>query len=297
MKSIMYHYIRNYNKEFPYHNYLEKKIYKKQIKNFSKLGIASNKEEIYSYNKKYILTFDDGYKDHLWVAKELKKNNCIGLFFISSLPYKKNELLDVHKTHLIIGKVGGTLALKELKKYLNKKKNNSFLNTNEKRKYKAAYVKHQDGRNKKEFKKIMNYYGDIKIKNKILNYLLKVFDIDIKAKDYYLSKNEIKYMSDIGMIIGSHTVSHALLSRLSYKEQYKEISENKDFIENLTKKKCDTFCYPYGGKISYNSNTIKILKKLKFKLAYTVKYKDISKKDFLNKPLELPRYDCNQFFS
>ena len=46
MKSIMYHYIRNYNKEFPYHNYLEKKIYKKtKLKNFSKLGIASNKEQ------------------------------------------------------------------------------------------------------------------------------------------------------------------------------------------------------------------------------------------------------------
>ena len=126
MKSIMYHYIRNYNKEFPYHNYLEKKIYKKQIKNFSKLGIASNKEEIYSYNKKYVLTFDDGFKDHLWVAEELKKNYCIGLFFISSLPYKNNELLDVHKTHLIIGKVGGALALNELKKYLNKKKYNFF---------------------------------------------------------------------------------------------------------------------------------------------------------------------------
>ena len=291
MKTIMYHYIRNYNKEFPYYNYLEKKIYKEQIKNFSKLGIASNKEEIYSYNKKYVFTFDDGYKDHLWAAEELKKNNYIGLFFISCLPYKKNELLNVHKSHLIISKVGGRIALNELKKYLNKKKYNFSFSANEKRKYKNVYKTHLDGKDKIKFKKFINYYFNQKIRNKILNYLLKVFDINIKVKNYYLSKKEIKYMSDIGMIIGSHTVSHTLLSRLSYKEQYKEISENKSFIENLTKKKCDIFCYPYGGTISYNSNTIKILKKLKFRLGYTVRHKDIS-----NKPLELPRYDCNQFF-
>ena len=46
-----------------------------------------------------------------------RKNNCIGLFFISSLPYKNNELLDVHKAHIILAKVGAGLALKELKKY------------------------------------------------------------------------------------------------------------------------------------------------------------------------------------
>ena len=43
-----------------------------------------------------------------------------------------------------------------------------------------------------------------------------------------------------------------------------------------TKKNIDTFCYPYGGKISYNDNTLKILKKLKYKLAYSVEYRDIS---------------------
>ena len=69
----------------------------------------------------------------------------------------------------------------------------------------------------------------------------------------------------------------------------------KIFLEKIINKNIDTFCYPYGGKISYNDNTLKILKKLKYKLAYSVEYRDISFKDIQQKLYELPRYDCNLF--
>ena len=123
---------------------------------------------------------------------------------------------------------------------------------------------------KNEFKKIMNYYGNLKLKHKILDYLLKKFEIYIKPKDYYLNKKEIRYLSSLGMIIGSHSESHTLLSRLTFKKQFEEIKNSKIFLEKIINKNIDTFSYPYGGKISYNRNTLKILKKLKFKLAYTV---------------------------
>lgn len=291
----MYHYIRNFNKKFPYYNNLEINTFKKQIKKFSEIGIADNKNEIYSYNSKIILTFDDALKDHLWAAEELNKNQLIGLFFVPTLPFKNNDILDVHKTHLIVGKVGGIIALKELKKYLHKKNLTNFFNTDEKIKYKMAYSQNNDQKDKREFKKIMNYYGNIKIKHNILNHLLKVFNINAKAKDYYLSKKEIKYMSELGMIIGSHAESHSLLSRLSFKNQLKEIRNSKNLLEKITRKECDTFCYPYGSKISYNNDTLTVLKKLKFKIGYSVKPRDISKNDYLNKPFELPRYDCNLF--
>ena len=97
------------------------------------------------------------------------------------------------------------------------------------------------------------------------------------------------------MVIGSHTNSHTLLSRISYIDQFKELNESKIFLEKIINKNVETFCYPYGGKDSYNSNTLKILKKLKYKLAYSVEYRDISSNDIQNNPYELPRYDCNLF--
>jgi len=150
-------------------------------------------------------------------------------------------MLDVHKTHLILGKVKSSEALNELNKYLSKNKINKIYKNNEKSKYKSAYKKYIDDNDKKKFKKIMNYYGDLKLKNKILDYLLKKFEIHTKPKDYYLNKKEIKYLKSLGMIIGSHGESHTLLSRLSYREQFKELNNSKIFLEKIINKSIDTF--------------------------------------------------------
>jgi peptidoglycan/xylan/chitin deacetylase (PgdA/CDA1 family) len=294
-KAIMYHYIRNKSKLFPYSNILKKKDFERQLKFFNNSGLISDAKQLILESNKYILTFDDGLKDHIYAAESLKKYNAIGLFAIPTLPFKNKDILDVHKIHLITGKIKGLEIMNELKKYITRNKIENFINENEKEKYKIAYKAHKDDSYKKEFKKIMNYYSDIKLKRKILNYLLKKFDINIKSKDFYLNKKEIKYLSSLGMVIGSHTESHTLLSRLNYKKQFLEIKNSKVFLEKVIKKEVDTFVHPYGTKVSYNKNTINILKKLKFKLAYSVENRDIKFYDIKNNPFELPRYDCNQF--
>tara|TARA_B100000579_G_C22746006_1_gene811541 strand:- start:356 stop:1249 length:894 start_codon:yes stop_codon:yes gene_type:complete len=295
MKAVMYHYVRDFNIDFPFYNTVTRKNFLKDINKFKKKGLLSNYNELFKPNNKIILTFDDGFKEHLWTAEILNKNKSFGIYFIPTKPLLNNEILDVHKTHLILGKINGKTCLEELKKYLVKKKYKSFYNVHEKNKFKESYKNQLDNENKKEFKKIMNYYGDIKLKHKILSYLMQLFEINIHAKDYYLTAKEIKYMSKLGMIIGSHTESHTLLSRLNYKKQFNEIYKSKIFLEKIIKKKVDTFCYPYGGKLSYNKNTLRVLKKLKFKSAFVVNYRDITKNDIQNNLFELPRYDCSYF--
>ena len=68
-------------------------------------------------------------------------------------------------------------------------------------------------------------------------------------------------MTSLGMIIGSHSESHTVLSRLSYEKQFKEIKGSKTFLEKIINKNVEIFCYPFGRRVSYNNNTLKILKK------------------------------------
>ncbi len=291
----MYHYIRNKNFSFPYYNILKKKDFVQQIKKFSKIGFISSYRELFINSNKFLPTFDDGLKDHVYSAEILKRYDGIGIFFIPTAPLKNNTILDVHKTHLILGKVKSSEALNELNKYLEKNKITNLYKSSDTLKYKSAYKYQNDQNHKKKFKKIINYYGNLKLKGKILDYLLKKFEINVKPKDYYINKKEIKYLISLGMIIGSHGESHTLLSKLSYKKQYSELKNSKVFLEKITNKKVDTFCYPFGGKISYNRHSLKILKKLKYKLAYSTESRDISLKDIQKNPFELPRYDCNLF--
>ena len=52
-----------------------------------------------------------------------------------------------------------------------------------------------------------------------------------------------------------------------------------------------TFSYPFGYKMSYNRNTLKILETLKFDIGFVFD----NKENYHFNKLELSRIDCNQF--
>ena len=62
----------------------------------------------------------------------------------------------------------------------------------------------------------------------------------------YLSKKNILEMHNKGMCIGSHSLSHKLMTNLSLKEAKKEFKESKLYLEDIIGANVDTFSYPYG---------------------------------------------------
>ena len=80
-----------------------------------------------------------------------------------------------------------------------------------------------------------------------------------------LSPDDIKALSQHHEI-GAHTLSHPRLTSLSDDEAKKEIIESKLWVEELTKKSCEMFCYPYGN---VNNRIRNIVKQSGFKGART----------------------------
>ena len=112
MKAIMYHYIRNKSKEFSNLNILKKKEFLRQINLFGYNNLINREEDIFTYKKnKIILTFDDGFKDHIYVAETLNKIGITGVFFITTGQYENNQILDVHKTQLLCAKINESYNL------------------------------------------------------------------------------------------------------------------------------------------------------------------------------------------
>jgi peptidoglycan/xylan/chitin deacetylase (PgdA/CDA1 family) len=103
-------------------------------------------------------------------------------------------------------------------------------------------------------------------------------------------------MHDNGMIIGSHTVNHPVLSKISKEEQYFEINESFNFLESVVGDfTIKTFCYPYGGFHSFDDNCESILNNLNCEFSFNVEQRDINKNDLQTRKQALPRYDCNKF--
>jgi len=58
--------------------------------------------------------------------------------------------------------------------------------------------------------------------------------------------DELRGLADRGIAIGSHTVSHAHLTRLSDAELQHELKDSKDELEAELGRSCDELAYPYG---------------------------------------------------
>ena len=100
-------------------------------------------------------------------------------------------------------------------------------------------------------------------------------------------------MIGYGMHFGSHSTNHEWMQYLGIDEQEKEISKSINFLSKKFKldKEHYSFCYPYG---SYNMDTIKVLKKYKFKIGFTTN-PNAFVRNKKNDLYSFPRFDTNDF--
>jgi peptidoglycan/xylan/chitin deacetylase (PgdA/CDA1 family) len=84
-------------------------------------------------------------------------------------------------------------------------------------------------------------------------------------------------MKDNGITFGVHTVTHPNLTKISLAEAEKEIINSKKMIENQLKTDATLFTYPYGSKLSYNNEIIKLIKNIGFEGAVTTNYGLVNK--------------------
>jgi peptidoglycan/xylan/chitin deacetylase (PgdA/CDA1 family) len=102
-------------------------------------------------------------------------------------------------------------------------------------------------------------------------------------KDPYLTTQQVKEMSDYGIDIESHTVSHLRLSTLSYEDQLKELKDSKEKLESVINKPIISIAYPEG---KYNEDTKKAFSEAGYSMGFTTErgYADRS-----DNPAELNR--------
>lgn len=80
-----------------------------------------------------------------------------------------------------------------------------------------------------------------------------------------LSLSEIAWLAKSGLIeIGSHTVSHPVLAKLSARSQEEEITASKATLEGLVGRPVTSFAYPFGLRPDFNAQTTELLRRSGF---------------------------------
>jgi len=109
------------------------------------------------------------------------------------------------------------------------------------------------------------------------------------------TRSMIREMSDHGMTIGSHSVSHCKFSQCSRENARRELTESKAYLEDLTGRVCEEIAYPYGH---YNEETREETIKAGYKRAFAASPYTTLSNDFALPRIGIPdtlrtwRYDA-----
>lgn len=296
-RVITYHYVRDpETDEYPNLNSLNKNVLIQQLVWMQESCPVVSVDEFESRLMKgepapdkehSLLTFDDGLIDHFEIVYPiLKGRGMTALFYVSEgslLGHKK--VLNVHKLHFLIAKVGYAAVQKEVTEMLVGK-----ISAN-KMKY-SRDVYQYDFEEERVLKQYLNYELDCDQADSILGYIFRRhFGDESKfAQKIYLGPEHIKEMASNGMRFGYHTINHRVLSRLSLDSQALEIKSGLDLVKDCTGQKSVSFCYPYGRRESYNDLTLEILEQSGYSYAFNIDRRVLKYGDETNR-FELPRLD------
>lgn len=191
-----------------------------------------------------IISFDDGFDDNYYNAfKILEELDIPATFYISTayIGGKKTFWFD-WVVYLIKNHFRGELSLDD--------KHPALLVTDERNSIVTALAK------------VLEFLKAVPDKVR-LDTIKKLEDRcapDDSNRDLHQSQpmswDQVQEMSQKGMEIGSHSVSHPILSQLTAEQLHEEIVESKRMIEQQLATECVSIAYPVGGDEAYNDQVM-----------------------------------------
>ena len=110
----------------------------------------------------------------------------------------------------------------------------------------------------------------------------------VEAPSLMMTPDEVKQLSDAGVLIGAHTVNHPILKILPVAQQKQEIQQSKSLLEQWTGKPVTSFAYPNGQVgVDLDEQTVEIVKEQGFDCAVVT---DWGTSTHATSPLMLKRF-------
>jgi peptidoglycan/xylan/chitin deacetylase (PgdA/CDA1 family) len=295
MKPVMYHYVRPCAPGLPHLPYLSLGNFKSQLDHFAQeYGFVSRRAFIDwveggAAPEGVLLTFDDGLRDHVdFVLPALRRRDLFAIFYVSSAPVLTQSLLDVHKVHLTLGRIGGAAAFYWLKE------NAPQLIPPDVDSGPTHYAAQNSDRATKFVKDLFNWRLSAEDRGPLLDALLNHAFVGSLPlwNEFYLDAKELRALSDAGMGVGPHGHRHLVPSRLSAEEERADIETSCVFIEDTGSSLIWGFCYPYGA---FTERTQAAVAKVGCPFALAVRAGEIEKPLRESARYALPRHNCNAF--
>jgi len=199
------------------------------------------------------LILDDGLACHKLIARICLENNVKVACAIPSTIINKDEFLTVHKVHICLA----NLSKRDLKYAIN-----SFFdyqNLSDVVLQNGIYSHQSSHMSEKVFKYLINYTSlDTE---PLLNFLFNSLSSEVDFSDFYLNRNDISELSNEGVTILPHGVTHqnlCVLESLSEHRVTVEIKNSVNFANHYNP--VTRFVLPYGTPNSISDKLLVIMR-------------------------------------
>jgi hypothetical protein len=237
-----------------------------------------------------VLSFDDGLKDHLEVARQLASKNIKACFFIPSGPILESKIIDSHKIQFILASTKSEKVVNFIKKSYESHFNCSANALDE---FYISRWKYNIWTKEMVFvTRVLREHCEYLWRRDLIddlfyNYVSK--DSVCFASEFYLNLDEVYEIISLGHLIGGHGHYSFDLRFETYDTINSEIAKTNKFLNNLSQSQ-KVYAYANGG---YNQNVLEVLKVYEFDYGFTTKNHSASLTDFA---LEMPRIDATKIF-
>lgn len=300
---LMYHYVREIAASpFPRIKGLEFSAFQRQLDYLEQRFTLISIETLINFCKEgrplperaALLTFDDGYSDHVrYALPELEKRGLSGAFFPPVKAVRDRELLDMNALHYVLASCEDSAVLvSELHDLCS-----SFgLSAEQIAAYQIAYslADRFDTKEITYVKRMLQHVLEPDVRRGILDILFEKYvemDRSDFAEELYFSVDDAKQILARGSFVGAHGYRHVWLNEEDRQGQELEIDKSIEFLAELGMPTRDwVMCYAFGG---YNHETLEILRERECLIGFASN-PGVAKLDTDNL-LELPRYDTNDF--
>ncbi|MGL1957615.1 MAG: polysaccharide deacetylase family protein [Colwellia sp.] len=202
-----------------------------------------------------IISFDDGYADNYYEAFPiLKKYNVTASFFITTNFIESNQIPWWDEIAFLLREsCGETYRCISTDKVFELKSGNID---------DTIKLIMQEGKKLKKLSILDVLYN---IREQFPKAYKKVQE---KKQTLFMTWAQIEEIAESGMEIGSHTLTHRILSQLSAQEQKQEIFKSKAIIENKLNGSIFSIAYPVGRYHCYNETSLKLAALAGYKVGF-----------------------------
>ena len=236
-----------------------------------------------------VITFDDGYADNLWNAKPLlERYDVPATIFVTTGHVGQNREFwwdELERLLFLPERLPETLTLNidgELYEW-------SLRENEEQRTWKYEYsdtalpapssmlrwdvtMEICPSPRYKVYKELHHLLRplDDKERKRVLTALSRWAGLSRDGRPAYrvLNHSELKALGDCSLIeIGSHSITHPVLSTQPLELQSREIVESKRFLEDILGYPVNSFSYPYGGTGEVSEETVRLIREAGYEMA------------------------------